>query len=148
LICLKDDKNYNIAFSLAEHQEDTKALRRRGGTKQSFWWDARFGAKDGICQIKMPYNKIKRFPTFYFYLLDENDRPVAYYRDALDNYSDDNKDENCRAAPVKWRSFINNDSIRPMSKNYTTEMFSFRLFCWDPRNKKVKAFNPNKQPEW
>lgn len=110
---------------------DTKDCERKGKFLEAFRWDARFGSQDGKANIKIPYSTIKRFPTFYFYLLDERNKAVAYYRDSLENY----KDPSVWHGPVRWCSFINNECYRKKSANRAAEMFSFRLVCYDTNKK-------------
>lgn len=143
VICLRDDKRYHLQFSLAEKTWDTTDESKfpvRGDTQESYRWDARFGSQNGECNLEIPYKEIKRFPTFYFYLLDDNNNPVAFYRDSLENY------KNERSGPIKWCSFTNNSCYRHPNKSFASEMFSFRLFIWDSDSN--QKFNPKEEPKW
>lgn len=46
----------------------------------------------------MPYNESKQLPTFYIYLVDDDDVEVCFFRGTLLEFNDPN-------APLQWKPF-------------------------------------------
>lgn len=83
-------------FAVGEHRfKSGKPKNPDHGKVDEDWcrWDERFGGKDK--PLKLPYHAGKYLPTFYLYLVDDDDVEVCYYRGSVEDFKDKN-------GPIHW----------------------------------------------
>ena len=71
------------------------------------------------------YQSTKRFPTFFIYLMDEDKKPICFFRDSIQNYLS-NPD-----AQVNWDEFERDKSVDKVDEDWKAGLFSFRLYFRD-----------------
>lgn len=83
-LCLPTGEKYRLKFALAEMNWESNKPKNN---KQDFCrWDERFAGEN----FEAPYSEGKYMPTFYIYLLNEENVEVCFFRDSLENYRDPN----------------------------------------------------------
>ena len=87
----------------------------------------------------MAYSEGKYMPTFYIYLINEDNVEVCFFRDTLLSYRDPN-------GPVNWKSFEPDKSHGYVSNEQYAGYFSFRLYFHEVDRQ--GPFDPMQIPTW